>query len=55
MRASIDDNARKKLYAQIPLGKTGTAMQVARAVLYLASEDGNYITGQVLTMDGGLS
>jgi 3-oxoacyl-[acyl-carrier protein] reductase len=55
MTASIDDNARKKLYAQIPLGKTGTAMQVARAVLYLASEDGNYITGQVLTMDGGLS
>jgi 3-oxoacyl-[acyl-carrier protein] reductase len=55
MTASIDDNARKKLYAQSPLGKTGTAMQVARAVLYLASEDGNYITGQVLTMDGGLS
>jgi 3-oxoacyl-[acyl-carrier protein] reductase len=55
MTASIDDNARKKLYAQIPLGKTGTAMQVARAVMYLASEDGNYITGQVLTMDGGLS
>jgi 3-oxoacyl-[acyl-carrier protein] reductase len=55
MTASIDDNARKKLYAQIPLGKTGTAVQVARAVLYLASEDASYITGQVLTMDGGLS
>ncbi len=55
MTASIDDNARKKLYAQIPLGKTGTASQVARAVLYLASEDAGYITGQVLTMDGGLS
>jgi len=55
MTASIDDNARKKLYAQIPLGKTGTATQVARAVLYLASDDASYITGQVLTMDGGLS
>jgi NAD(P)-dependent dehydrogenase (short-subunit alcohol dehydrogenase family) len=55
MTASIDDNARKKLYAQIPLGKTGTASQVARAVLYLASEDAGYITGLVLTMDGGLS
>jgi len=55
MTASIDENARKKLYAQIPLGKTGTASQVARAVLYLASEDAGYITGQVLTMDGGLS
>jgi len=55
MTASIDENARKKLYAQIPLGKTGTAGQIARAVLYLASEDAGYITGQVLTMDGGLS
>jgi 3-oxoacyl-[acyl-carrier protein] reductase len=55
MTASMDDNARKKLYAQIPLGKPGTARQVARAVLYLTSEDASYITGQVLTMDGGLS
>ncbi len=55
MTASIDENARKKLYAQIPLGKPGTSKQVARAVLYLTSEDASYITGQVLTMDGGLS
>jgi 3-oxoacyl-[acyl-carrier protein] reductase len=55
MTASIDENARKKLYAQIPLGKPGTTKQVARSVLYLASEDAAYITGQVLTMDGGLS
>jgi 3-oxoacyl-[acyl-carrier protein] reductase len=55
MTASIDENARKKLYSQIPLGKPGTTKQVARAVLYLASEDAAYITGQVLTMDGGLS
>jgi 3-oxoacyl-[acyl-carrier protein] reductase len=55
MTASIDENARKKLYAQIPLGKTGTPKQVARAALYLAGEDAGYITGQVLTMDGGLS
>ena len=53
MTASMDDNARKKLYAQIPLGKAGTAKQVARAVLYLAGEE--YITGQILTLDGGLS
>jgi 3-oxoacyl-[acyl-carrier protein] reductase len=55
MTASMDENARKKLYSQIPLGKPGTPQQVARAVLYLASEDAAYITGQVLTMDGGLS
>jgi NAD(P)-dependent dehydrogenase (short-subunit alcohol dehydrogenase family) len=53
MTASMDDNARKKLYAQIPLGKAGTPQQVARAVVYLSGDE--YITGQVLTMDGGLS
>jgi 3-oxoacyl-[acyl-carrier protein] reductase len=55
MTASMDENARRKLYSQIPLGKPGTPKQVARAVVYLASEDAAYITGQVLTMDGGLS
>ncbi|MGH9718702.1 MAG: 3-oxoacyl-ACP reductase FabG [Bryobacteraceae bacterium] len=55
MTGSIDENTRKKLYAQIPMGKPGTAMQVARAALYLASEDAAYITGQVITMDGGLA
>jgi NAD(P)-dependent dehydrogenase (short-subunit alcohol dehydrogenase family) len=55
MTASMDENARKKLYAQIPLGKAGTSKQVARAALYLAGEDAAYITGQILTMDGGLS
>ncbi|MFN0165703.1 MAG: 3-oxoacyl-ACP reductase FabG [Bryobacteraceae bacterium] len=55
MTASMDEATRKKLYAQIPLGAAGTPKQVARAAVYLASEDAAYITGQVLTMDGGLS
>jgi 3-oxoacyl-[acyl-carrier protein] reductase len=55
MTASIDEATRKKLYAQIPLGQPGTAKQVARAALYLASDDAAYVTGQVLTMDGGMA
>jgi 3-oxoacyl-[acyl-carrier protein] reductase len=55
MTESMDENARKKLLAQIPLGGAGTPDQVARLALYLASEDAAYITGQVITMDGGLS
>ena len=51
----MDANARKKLLAQIPTGALGTAKQVARLALYLASYDASYITGQVFTMDGGLS
>ena len=55
MTASMDEAARKKLVANVPLGGLGTAQQVARLALYLASDDAAYITGQVFTMDGGLS
>jgi 3-oxoacyl-[acyl-carrier protein] reductase len=55
MTESMDENARKKLLAQIPFGSAGTPEQVARLALYLAGEDAAYITGQVITMDGGMS
>ncbi len=55
MTASMEEAARKKLYAQIPMGRPGDAKQVARLALYLASPDATYITGQVFTIDGGLS
>jgi len=55
MTATMDESAKKKLIANVPLGGLGTAQQVARLALYLASEDAAYITGQVFTMDGGLS
>jgi 3-oxoacyl-[acyl-carrier protein] reductase len=55
MTASIDENARKKLVAQIPMGKTGSARDVARIALFLADDAANYVTGQVWTIDGGLA
>jgi 3-oxoacyl-[acyl-carrier protein] reductase len=55
MTGAIDENVRKKLYAQIPMGKAGSARDVARLAVYLASDDAAYVTGQVWTMDGGLS
>jgi 3-oxoacyl-[acyl-carrier protein] reductase len=55
MTASIDDATRKKLYAQIPMGKAGTAKDVAKLAVYLASSDAQYVTGQVWNMDGGLT
>jgi 3-oxoacyl-[acyl-carrier protein] reductase len=55
MTSAMDENARKKAYAQIPMGKPGSARDVARLALYLASEDAAYVTGQVWTMDGGMS
>jgi 3-oxoacyl-[acyl-carrier protein] reductase len=39
----------------MPLGRPGTPEDIANAVAFLASEEGNYITGQVLAVDGGLA
>lgn len=55
MTSSIDESVRKKLYAQIPMGKPGSARDVARIALFLAGDSAGYATGQVWNVDGGLS
>ncbi|MBR3641416.1 MAG: 3-oxoacyl-ACP reductase FabG [Oscillibacter sp.] len=54
MRALGEDVARS-LAEQTPLGRLGTPRDVARAVAFLAGEDAAFLTGQVLTADGGFT
>jgi 3-oxoacyl-[acyl-carrier protein] reductase len=54
MTEKLDDKIKEKLIESIPTGKLGTAEDVARSVLFLASSDSDYITGTVLNLDGGM-
>jgi 3-oxoacyl-[acyl-carrier protein] reductase len=54
MTAVLPDNVKEKMLEQIPLKRMGTAQDIANAVLFLASDDSAYITGQVLPVDGGM-
>ena len=54
MTDSLGEKAREGLLAQIPMGRLGTAGDVAHAVGFLCSEGAAYVTGQVVTVDGGM-
>jgi 3-oxoacyl-(acyl-carrier-protein) reductase len=54
MVTGIPDKVKERLLAQIPLHRFGTPEEVARAVVYIVSADGDYITGAELSINGGL-
>lgn len=55
MTAALGDVVKEEAKKRIPAKRLGTPEEVAAAVLFLASRDAAYITGQVLTVDGGLT
>jgi len=54
MVKSVSEEMMKKILEKIPLGRLGKPDEVAGTVAYLVSEEGNYITGQVIDINGGL-
>ena len=54
MTAELKEDMRAALLKQIPLGRLGSADDIAGAALFLAGLAAGYITGQVLTVDGGM-
>ena len=55
MTAVLSDSVKEGILHGIPLGELGEAEDVANAVLYLASDEAAYITGQVISVDGGMA
>ena len=54
MTDKLTDDIREKLLSIIPVGRMGTDRDVAHAVRFLASEEAGYITGHVLSVNGGM-
>ena len=50
----LSEDNQAKILANIPMGRFGTPEDVAEAVIFLCSDGASYITGQVLTIDGGM-
>jgi len=54
MTDALPQDVKEQMLGSIPLGKLGSAQDVAGAVAFLLSDDANYITGQTIHVDGGM-
>ena len=54
MTQTLGDEVKKNILKSIPVGFFGKPMDVAKTALYLASDESNFVTGQVITVDGGM-
>ncbi|RAV19991.1 3-oxoacyl-[acyl-carrier-protein] reductase [Paenibacillus contaminans] len=54
MTDKLSDDMKTQLLAQIPLARLGEPDDIAKAVVYLASDDASYMTGQTIHIDGGM-
>jgi acetoacetyl-CoA reductase len=53
MVAAVPPNVLEKIVARIPVGRLGNAHEIARGVLFLVSDDGGFVTGSTLSINGG--
>ncbi|MGV3346291.1 3-oxoacyl-ACP reductase FabG [Enterobacteriaceae bacterium LUAb1] len=54
MTRTLSDDQRADILAEVPVGRLGDALEIANAVVFLASDDASYITGETLHVNGGM-
>jgi 3-oxoacyl-[acyl-carrier protein] reductase len=54
MTDALTEEQKEGILKQVPMNRLGSAEEIASAAVFLASDGSNYITGQVLTVDGGM-
>jgi 3-oxoacyl-[acyl-carrier protein] reductase len=54
MTSGLTDEQKSAMLTVVPLGRTGTAREIAAAITYLASDEAGYVTGQTLRVNGGM-
>jgi 3-oxoacyl-[acyl-carrier protein] reductase len=54
MTGNLTDEQKASMLTAVPLGRTGTANEIAAAIVYLASDEASYVTGQALRVNGGM-
>jgi 3-oxoacyl-[acyl-carrier protein] reductase len=55
MTDALNEDQKKALFERIPVGRFGTPLDIAAAVVYLASDEAGYVTGQTLHANGGMA
>ncbi len=55
MNDKLNDKQRESILANVPVGRLGTAQEIAAAVVFLASEEAAYITGETIQINGGMA
>jgi Dehydrogenases with different specificities (related to short-chain alcohol dehydrogenases) len=50
----LKEELREQMLKQVPLARLGTPDDVAKVILFLSTDDSSYVTGQVISIDGGL-
>jgi 3-oxoacyl-[acyl-carrier protein] reductase len=55
MTKNMTEDAKSQINGMIPMGKMGTTSDIANLVLFLSGDNSNYITGQVICVDGGMA